>query len=87
MQWNLGNARWNNAHKANHNVLRVIKGFKTEDALARTKFQEHITGRANNPNPGRTDRRSGRLEGLKQALTNYQSNNIKEFMFGLREDA
>ena len=56
------NARWNNAHRANHNVLRVIKGFKTEDALARTKFQEHITGRANNPNPGRTDRRSGRLK-------------------------
>ena len=49
------NARWNNAHRANHNVLRVINGFKIEDSLARTKFQEQVAGRAVNPNPARTD--------------------------------
>ena len=49
------NARWNIAHRANHNVLRVINGFKIEDSLARTKFQEQVAGRAVNPNPARTD--------------------------------
>ena len=80
------NARWNNAHRANHNVLRVVSGFKCEDSLARTKFQEQVAGRTINPNSGRSDRRSARVEGLKTALANYSRLNIKEFLFGLRDD-
>ena len=83
----LWNAKWNNAHRANHNVARVIGGFKAEDALARTKFQQQVAGRLADPNPVSSDRRSARHEQLKVVMMNYQKNNVNEFMFGLRNDA
>ena len=62
-------------------------GFHIEDVLARTKFHEAVTGRQSDPNPGRTEKRMDRLAGLRTALSSYTVNNLKEFMFGLREDA
>ena len=78
------NAKWNNAHRANHNVARVVTGFKTEDALAQSKLQQQVAGTLTNPNPGRSDKRAMRLEQLKMAMSNYQRSNIKDYMFGLR---
>ena len=80
------NARWNNSIGTNHNILSIITGFKNEDALARTKFQQVVAGRATNPNPARKDRRSGRLEMMKLAMGTFTRENMKEFMFMLRED-
>ena len=61
------NAKWN-ASTSNSNILRVIGNFKLEDSLARTKFQELVSGRYVDPNPGRTNRRLAKLEELKRAL-------------------
>ena len=61
--------------------------FKTEDSLARTKLQELVTVRRADLNQSRTERRSARMANLKTALQTFNPNFIKEFMFGLREDA
>ena len=80
------NARFNSSHRTNHNVLRIIRGFKAEDALARTKFQEEVVGKSTIHNPGRKNRISARYENLRLALTKYKKANIKEFMYGMRGD-
>ena len=81
------NSRWNRSMGTNHNIWRVIQGFKTEDSLARQKLAEMVTGQNTEPNPSRADRRSARLQQLRTALGQYDRNTIKEFMFGLRDDA
>ena len=80
------NARWNQSMGTNHNIWRVITGFKVEDSLARTEFMEQVTQRNIDPNPGRSSRRSGRMNTLKLSLEHYDRNNIKEFLYGLRGD-
>ena len=69
-----------------HNIWRIINGFKLEDSLARQKLQEEVAGRATDPNPSRTDRRSARHNSLKTAMENYDQTTCKEYMFGLRDD-
>ena len=80
------NGRWNNTIGTNHNLWRIINGFKKEDSLARTKLQEVVAGRYTDPNPSRSGRRSLRQEGLQISLQNYTRATCKEFMFGLRGD-
>ena len=80
------NGKWNKTHPDNHNVLRLITGFQKEDSFARTKFYEIVAGKYTDPNPGRTDMRERRKFQLAKALTGYNSANLKEFLFGLRED-
>ena len=53
----------------------------------RTKLQELATVRRADPNWFRTERRSARMANLKTALQTFNTNFIKEFMFGLQEDA
>ena len=65
----------------------MINKFKTEDSLARTKLQEAVSGRDTEPNPARKARREERLSGLKTALQRFDVNNLKEFLFALRDDA
>ncbi len=77
-------SRWANSLGTNHSIYSVIRWFMNEDALARSKFQEAVTGRATNPNPLRKGRRSERLEMLKLSLQGYKPENIKEFLFGNR---
>ena len=48
------NSTWNKSVGTNHNVLRVINHFKSEDSIARTKFQQVVAGTFTNHNPGRT---------------------------------
>ena len=79
------NARWNNSLGTNHNIYCVINGFMNEDALARTKFQLAVAGRVTDPNPGRCTKRSQRMEFMKKSLQNYDSKNLKEFLFVNRE--
>lgn len=76
------NAKWNST-TTNHNILRIITNFKMEDSLARTKFQELVSGRFVDPNPGRTSRKQAKLEELKRAMLNYNRQNVKEFLYGL----
>ena len=80
------NARWNNSMGTNHNIWRVISGFKNEDALAKSKHQEMLAGRCVEQNPSRKDRQSARMRMLKSAMDGYNRDNIKEYMYGLRED-
>ena len=65
----------------------MINKFKTEDSLARTKLQEAVSGKDTEPNPARKDRRTARLSGLKTALQRFNVENMKEFLFALRDDA
>ena len=74
---------WNNMIGTNHNLWRIINGFKKEDSLARTKLQEVVAGCYTDPNPSRSGRRSLRQEGLKISLQNYTRATCKELMFGL----
>lgn len=77
------NSTWNKSVGTNHNVLRVINHFKSEDSLARTKFQQVISGNNPDRNPGRTDRLSARMANLKIAATNYNPAFIKEYLYSL----
>ena len=79
------NARWTSTLGTNHNVFRVITAFKNEDSLARQKFHELMSGRTAEANPNRKDRISARINQLKHAMQSYDRDNIKDYMFGLRE--
>ena len=78
-------SRWANSLGTNHSIYSVIRGFMNEDALARSKFQEVVAGRATNPNPLRKGRRTERLDMLKLSLKSYKRANMKEFLFGNRD--
>ena len=80
------NGRWNNTVGSNHNIFRVISGFKNEDGLARTKLQELVSGRSPEVNPSRKERKTARFEALKLSLSNYNQATLDEFMHGLRDD-
>ena len=80
------NGRWNNTVGSNHNIFRVISGFKNEDGLARTKLQELVSGRSPEVNPSRKERKTARFEALKRSLSNYNQATLDEFMHGLRDD-
>ena len=79
------NARWTRTIGTNHNLYRVINAFKKEDSLARQKFHEIISGHISEPNPSRKDRKTCQMRQLKEALIHYNKENLKEFMFGIRE--
>ena len=65
------NARWTSTLGTNHNIFRVISAFKNEDSLARQKFHELLSGQDAEANPSRKDRRTCRLNQIKQALLEY----------------
>ena len=45
-----------------------------------------LAGRCVEQNPSRKDRQSARMRMLKFAMDGYNRDNIKEYMYGLRED-
>ena len=71
------NRRWANSLSTNLSIYLVIRGFMNEDALARSKFQEVVAGRATNPNPSSKGRRTERLDMLKLSLKSYKRSNRK----------
>ena len=79
------NARWNQSIGTNFNIWNVIKKFKAEDSLARTKLQELVTGVRRDSNPSQLDERKAKYRRLRDALQNFDESNISEFLYGLRE--
>ena len=80
------NGRWNNTVGSNHNIFRVISGFKNEDGLARINLQDLVSVRSPEVNPSRKERKTARFEALKRSLSNYNQATLDEFMHGLRDD-
>ena len=80
------NGRWNQSIGTSFNIWKVVSKFKTEDSLARTKLQEMVTARRSGEHPGRAEAKACKERRLKEALTNFDPDCIKEFLFGLRED-
>ena len=81
------NGRWNQSIGTSFNIWTVISKFKTEDSLARTKLQEMVTARRSDEHPARMEAKACRLKKLKDALENFDPDCLKEFMFGLRDNA
>ena len=77
------NARWAASLGTNHNVLRVIDGFKKENSLAQMKYREVIGGRYVDPNPGRTAKKLYRYNELKLAIQNCTRYNVKIVLYNL----
>ena len=78
------NARWNRSMGTNHNVARVIKGFMNEDSLARAKFHEFVSGEKQSNNPSRDARKSYNHDNLVRALEQFDPENLKDFLYGMR---
>lgn len=79
------NGRWNRTVGTNHNLWRIINAFKQEDALARQLHQDLVGGRLQERNPGRKERMTSRQKELKRSIESYAKENLKEFMFMMRE--
>ena len=80
------NGRCKNTLGTNKSLYSVINAFKNEDALARVKFRQVIAGRTSDPNPSRNDRKEARLNRLKDAISNFKVDVVKDYMFMLRND-
>ena len=81
------NKNWNTSLGKCFNIYRVIEAFKAENSLAKYKHLEYVAGRVTQDHPGRRDRKAARNERLKRAMQAFQRKNMKEYVFGLREDA
>ena len=67
-------------------MYSVINAFKNEDTLARVKFCQVIAGRTRDPNPSRKDRKEAGLNQLKDAISNFKVDVVKDYMFIVRND-
>ena len=77
-------ARKNRFMGTNQNVARVIKGFMNEDSLARAKFHEFVSGEKQSSNPSRDARKSYNHDNLVRALEQFDPENLKDFLYGMR---
>ena len=55
-----------------------------EDSLARAKLQGIVSGRESFANPSRDARKSYVHDNLVIAINQFSPNNLKEYIFGLR---